>query len=117
MDAEEALRLVGLEDRMGHFPSQLSGGQQQRVAVARALAKRPQLLLCDEPTGALDHETSIRVLDLLQSVNQKTGTTIVLITHAGAIAELGHRVGVIVDGRMADIRTHEQPAKAEALRW
>jgi putative ABC transport system ATP-binding protein len=86
MDAAEALELVGLADRGDHFPSQLSGGQQQRVAVARALVKRPHLMLCDEPTGALDHDTSLVVLDLLRKLNRETGTTLVIITRCPGLA-------------------------------
>jgi putative ABC transport system ATP-binding protein len=117
MDPREALDLVGLSDRLGHFPSQLSGGQQQRVAVARALAKRPMLMLCDEPTGALDHDTSIQVLDLLQDLNRKTETTVVMITHAAPIAELADRVATIILGRIGDLRRNEPPARAAELRW
>ena len=103
MDPGEALDLVGLGDRMGHFPSQLSGGQQQRVAIARALAKRPGLLLCDEPTGALDHDTSAVILDLLRTVNQETGTTLVMITHNPENAHVTDRTAVIADGRIASL--------------
>ena len=100
MDPAEALNLVGLAERREHFPSQLSGGQQQRVAIARALVKRPSLMLCDEPTGALDHETSQVVLDLLQKLNRETETTLVVITHNPQIAPMADRTVSIVDGRI-----------------
>ena len=117
MDPAEALNLVGLGDRLDHFPSQLSGGQQQRVAIARALAKQPKLMLCDEPTGALDHDTSVRVLELIQEINHKTGTTVVMITHASAIAQMAHRTAVITDGRIADVNIIENPKTARELSW
>ncbi len=98
MDAEEALKKVGLGDRVGHFPAQLSGGQQQRVAIARALAKKPRLMLCDEPTGALDHETSIVVLNLLQNLNHDLGTMIVMITHAPPVSQIANRIEPLVTG-------------------
>ena len=98
MNPLEALKRVGLEDRAGHFPSQLSGGEQQRVSIARALAGNPRLLLCDEPTGALDLETSRQVLGLLLHLNQTLGKTIVLITHNSAIAQIGNRIALIRDG-------------------
>lgn len=117
MDPAEALDLVGLGDRLDHFPSQLSGGQQQRVAIARALAKQPRLMLCDEPTGALDHDTSIRVLELLQDINQKTGTTVVMITHAPPIAQMANRAAFITDGRISDVKIIENPKAARELTW
>ncbi len=117
MDPAEALTLVGLGDRMDHFPSQLSGGQQQRVAIARALAKRPQLMLCDEPTGALDHDTSVMVLDMLRDINRKTGTTIVMITHAPQISQMADRTAVIYDGKISDILCVENPVEAGDLEW
>ncbi len=107
MDPEEALKLVGLADRKEHFPSQLSGGQQQRIAIARALVKRPALLLCDEPTGALDHDTSIVVLDLLQNLNSETETTLVVITHNPEIAPLADRTVSIVDGLIQGVNENE----------
>ncbi|MFC1765294.1 ABC transporter ATP-binding protein [Planctomycetota bacterium] len=107
MDPAEALDLVGLGDRIEHFPAQLSGGQQQRVAIARALAKRPGLLLCDEPTGALDHETSGVILELLRKVNQETGTTLVMITHNPENAHITDRTAVIANGCIQNLPSHE----------
>ncbi len=117
MDAAEALDLVGLGDRLDHFPSQLSGGQQQRVAIARALAKQPKLMLCDEPTGALDHDTSIRVLELIQDINKKTGTTVVMITHAPPIAQMADRTALIADGRISEMKVNDTPNIARELTW
>jgi putative ABC transport system ATP-binding protein len=109
---EEALALVGLEARMDHFPAELSGGEQQRVAVARAVAKRPDVLLCDEPTGALDSVTGIRVLQAIETVNRELGTTTLVITHNAPIADMADRVIALADGRIADMRTvpHRRPA-------
>lgn len=101
MQPEEALALVGLSDRMDHFPAQLSGGEQQRVAIARAIAKRPEVLLCDEPTGALDSATGILALDALNRANRETGTTTVIITHNASIAAMGDRVVTLSDGRIS----------------
>ena len=117
VDPLEALRLVGLEDRAGHFPSQLSGGEQQRVAIARALASNPKLLLCDEPTGALDIETSKQVLALLVDLNRQLGKTVVLITHSSAIAGIGHRVAHIRDGAIASVVVNESPTPIEEVTW
>ena len=117
MDPEEALDKVGLGDRINHFPSQLSGGQQQRVAIARALAKNPRLMLCDEPTGALDHETSILVLNLLRKLNKELGTTIIMITHAPPIAAMAQRVVYLGSGVIDRIQENEKPKKAEELDW
>ena len=117
MDAMEALGLVGLADRASHFPSQLSGGEQQRVAVARALASNPTLLLCDEPTGALDLETSREILGLLVELNERLAKTVVLITHNGAIASICHRVAIIRDGALTSVRVNEQPTPVEQVRW
>ncbi|MBX3172409.1 MAG: ABC transporter ATP-binding protein [Candidatus Eremiobacteraeota bacterium] len=112
MPAREALRLVGLEQRGQHFPSQLSGGQQQRVAIARALAGNPRLLLCDEPTGNLDSETSRQILELLQDVNQRLGKTVVMITHSLESARIGHRVAELKDGTITGVRAQEPVAAA-----
>jgi putative ABC transport system ATP-binding protein len=101
MAPEEALALVGLENRLEHFPAQLSGGEQQRVAIARAIAKRPQVLLCDEPTGALDSQTGIRVLTALDAINRELGTTVFIITHNAVIAEMADEVVRFADGRIA----------------
>ena len=117
MDAAEALELVGLGGRLDHFPAQLSGGEQQRVAVARAVAKRPDLLLCDEPTGALDFETGVRVLAALERVNRELGTTTVIITHNAPIAALGQRVITLADGRIARSQVNVERHTAEELRW
>ncbi|MBM4044242.1 MAG: ABC transporter ATP-binding protein [Planctomycetes bacterium] len=116
-DPMEMLRKVALEDRADHFPSQLSGGQQQRVSIARALASNPRMLLCDEPTGALDLETSKQVLGLLVSLNREMKKTIVIITHNSAIAEVGHRVAVIRDGAIRSIRVNDQPKSVEQVEW
>ena len=117
MRPEEALAMVGLEDRLDHFPAQLSGGQQQRVAIARAIAKRPSVLLCDEPTGALDSATGVRVLEALESINASLGTTTVVITHNADIARMADRVLHLGDGR---IQSEERPAQrvpARELHW
>ena len=115
MDPVEALKQVGLEDYMNHFPAELSGGQQQRVAIARALAKKPQLMLCDEPTGALDHDTSIVVLNLLQDLNKTLGTTIVMITHAPPIATMANRVIKIGKGIVQETHINPQPLTAQEI--
>ena len=107
MDPLEALEIVGLKNRANHFPSQMSGGEQQRVAIARALAKRPEVLLCDEPTGALDSETGIVVLNALLKVNEEFGTTTIIITHNAAIAELAHRVIHFADGIIHQVHLNE----------
>ena len=117
MDPEDALEKVGLGDRLNHFPAQLSGGQQQRVAIARALAKNPRLMLCDEPTGALDHSTSIIVLNLLQKLNQDLGTTIVMITHAPPISQIANRIIEIEDGVVKQAKVNSNPEKAEGINW
>ncbi len=108
MRPEEALALVGLGDRLNHFPSQLSGGEQQRVAIARAVAKRPDVLLCDEPTGALDYETGKLVLEVIAKINAELGTTAMVITHNAAIAGMADRVLRIANGRIAAV---ERPAR------
>ena len=113
----EALEAVNLGDRASHFPSQLSGGEQQRVAIARALAKRPEVLLCDEPTGALDSSTGIVVLKALQDVNKKYGTTTVIITHNASIANMADRVIYFGDGQVVDVKTNENPISPEEISW
>jgi putative ABC transport system ATP-binding protein len=117
MRPEEALALVGLEARMDHFPAQLSGGEQQRVAIARAIAKRPQVLLCDEPTGALDSKTGIRVIEALLGVNSRLGTTTVIITHNASIQDVADRVLSFADGRISGIRKNEKRRAAAELSW
>ena len=117
MDPAEALALVGLADRADHFPSQLSGGEQQRVSIARALAGNPAMLLCDEPTGALDLDTSREVLGMLLNLRRDLGKTICLITHNSAIASIGDRVAHIRDGTIYAIRTNETPTPAEQVDW
>lgn len=117
LDPMEALAMVGIADRADHFPSQLSGGQQQRVSIARAIVGNPRMLLCDEPTGALDLETSRQVLGLLTSLNRDLGKTIVLITHNGAIAGIGQRVATIRDGNIAAVRINEHPTPVERIQW
>ncbi len=114
---DEALALVGLGDRAGHFPAQLSGGEQQRVAVARAIAKRPAVLLCDEPTGALDSATGAAVLETIERVNAELGTTTVLITHNVSIAAMAGRVVALADGRIAEIRANPDRRPAREIRW
>jgi putative ABC transport system ATP-binding protein len=113
----EALAMVGLTERLDHFPAQLSGGEQQRVAIARAIAKRPVVMLCDEPTGALDSSTGIRVLDALEQVNNTMGTTTVIITHNVDIARMAHRVLYMADGRIVREQVNEQRIAARELHW
>ena len=117
MDPAQALGLVGLADRLHHFPAQLSGGEQQRVAIARAIAKRPDVLLCDEPTGALDSETGILVLEAVESIHRELGTTTVLITHNAVIAEMADRVLVLGDGRIQQERRNDHRRPARELSW
>jgi putative ABC transport system ATP-binding protein len=117
MRPEEALALVGLEDRLDHFPAQMSGGEQQRVAIARAVAKRPDVLLCDEPTGALDVATGQRVLAALAKINRDLGTTTLIITHNAAVAEMADRVLYLLDGRVARTSANRCRADAEAIAW
>jgi len=117
MDAGEALALVDMSERRDHYPAQLSGGEQQRVAIARAVAKRPEVLLCDEPTGALDYPTGKRVLAVLQRVNQELGTTTVVITHNAAIAALADRVIRISSGRIVDIQRNARKLTPEDIAW
>ena len=117
MPADEALRLVGLGERLTHFPAQLSGGEQQRVAIARAIAKRPTVLLCDEPTGALDVATGVRVLESLVRINETLGTTTLLITHNADIARIGDRVVRFADGRVRSDETNPQRVAPSELHW
>jgi putative ABC transport system ATP-binding protein len=117
MRPEEALRLVGLADRLDHFPSQLSGGEQQRVAIARAVAKRPDVLLCDEPTGALDISTGILVLQAIEQVNRELGTTTAVITHNAAVSAMADRVVSLSDGRIASERHNEHRLRPAELQW
>jgi putative ABC transport system ATP-binding protein len=117
LDAAEVLGLVGLGDRLDHFPGQLSGGEQQRVAIARAVAKRPSLLLCDEPTGALDSRTGIVVLEVIERVNSELGTATILITHNAPIAQMAHRVVTLADGRIAREQRPAQRLRARELSW
>jgi putative ABC transport system ATP-binding protein len=117
MGPSEALSLVGLTDRQEHFPAQLSGGEQQRVAIARAVAKRPEVLLCDEPTGALDSKTGTLVLEAIELVNRELGTTTALITHNSTIADMADRVVSFSDGRIADVRTNTRRRPARELEW
>ncbi|MBA2777603.1 ABC transporter ATP-binding protein [Billgrantia kenyensis] len=117
MPPEEALALVGLEHRLDHFPSQLSGGEQQRVAIARAVAKQPDVLLCDEPTGALDFRTGIRVLEVLEQVNRDTRTTVAIITHNEVIGEMADRIIRLRDGRVDQLQVNERRRKPQELRW
>jgi putative ABC transport system ATP-binding protein len=117
MPAEEALGLVGLSERMDHFPAQMSGGEQQRVAIARAIAKRPDVLLCDEPTGALDSRTGVRVLEALQGINDRFGTTTVVITHNAAIREMAHRVIRFADGRVAEVAVNATRLPPSEIVW
>ena len=117
MHPEEALELVGLESRRDHFPSQLSGGEQQRVAIARAIAKRPDVLLCDEPTGALDSKTGIRVIEALLNANVELGTTTLIITHNANIQEVADRVLFFADGQIARIQKNPTRRSAAELSW
>ncbi len=117
MDVAEALDLVGLAERMDHFPAQLSGGEQQRVAIARALAKNPDLLLCDEPTGALDFATGKRVLRMLVDLNRRLGKTIVVITHNSAIAPVADRVIRLRSGQVVEVHENPDPVPPEEITW
>ncbi|MBY5410871.1 ABC transporter ATP-binding protein [Rhizobium leguminosarum] len=117
MRPDEALALVGLEERMHHFPAQLSGGEQQRVAIARAIAKRPDVLLCDEPTGALDSKTGIRVIEALLSINARFGTTTLIITHNASIQNVADRVLFFTDGQISNVRKNQARRAAAELNW
>jgi putative ABC transport system ATP-binding protein len=117
LDAREVLTKVGLAERMSNFPAQLSGGEQQRVAIARALAKNPKLLLCDEPTGALDYQTGKAVLKLLQDTCNETGTTVVVITHNQALTAMADRVITVKSGRVAEVKCNQEKVDVETLEW
>ena len=117
LPALEALEIVGLKDRSSHFPSQMSGGEQQRVAIARAIAKRPDILLCDEPTGALDISTGIQVLEAIERVNREYGATTAIITHNAAISTIADRVISLADGRISRQRINETRAAASTIEW
>ena len=117
MKPEDALALVGLSGRLDHFPAQLSGGEQQRVAIARAVAKRPEILLCDEPTGALDSPTGIVVLEVIERVNAELATTSVIITHNVVIADMGSRVASFANGRITEVVENATRRRARELRW
>jgi putative ABC transport system ATP-binding protein len=117
MAPEEALRLVGLGERLDHFPSQMSGGEQQRVAIARSIAKRPEILLCDEPTGALDVTTGVLVLEAIARANRELGTTTAVITHNAAIAAMADRVITLSDGKIAAVRRNTRRAAPAELQW
>ena len=117
LSAKHVLVDVGLEDRMKNFPSQLSGGEQQRVSIARALAKNPKLLLCDEPTGALDYNTGKQILKLLQDMCRQKGMTVIVITHNLAIAPMADRVIKIKNGKVSSIKVNEKPVPVETIEW
>ena len=117
LDAEQVLKDVGLTERMKNFPSQLSGGEQQRVAIARALAKNPKLLLCDEPTGALDYQTGKAILQLLQDTGRRTGMTVVIITHNGALTDMADRVIRVKNGTVASVTLNENPQNIAEIEW
>lgn len=114
---EKALALVGLKDRANHFPAQLSGGEQQRVAIARAIAKQPDVLLCDEPTGALDHQTGITVLEAIDRVNRELGTTVAIITHNASVARMADRVFYFADGRIEREETFKKRLALGDIKW
>ena len=117
LEPADALKMVGLEDRQGHYPSQLSGGEQQRVAIARAIGKRPDVLLCDEPTGALDVKTGIVVLEAIARINQELGTLTAVITHNASIADMADRVVFLSDGRVAEIKVNVEKKRANEIVW
>ncbi|MEJ1998020.1 MAG: ABC transporter ATP-binding protein, partial [Maritimibacter sp.] len=117
MTPEEALARVGLDHRMDHFPAEMSGGEQQRVAIARAIAKKPEVLLCDEPTGALDSKTGVQVLEALDKINQDLGTTTVIITHNAGIRRMAHRVIHVADGNIANVEVNDKRITAAEIEW
>jgi len=117
MRPEEALERTGLPDRMDHFPAELSGGEQQRVAIARAIAKRPEVLLCDEPTGALDSKTGVKVLEALVDINDELGTATALITHNVGIQKIAHRVIILADGKVAEVKENDSRVVPAEVSW
>jgi putative ABC transport system ATP-binding protein len=117
MDPADALGLVGLDKRLDHFPAQMSGGEQQRVAIARAIAKRPQVMLCDEPTGALDSATGVVVLEALERINREIGTTTVIITHNAVVAEMADRVLHLSDGVISEVEVNEKKTSPRDMHW
>lgn len=117
IDTDEVMDAVGLGDRADHFPSQMSGGEQQRVAIARAVAKNPQILLCDEPTGALDFETGIQILKVLKDVNLKYGNTVILITHNSSISQMADKVIKMRSGKITEVSVNLNPIPAERIEW
>lgn len=117
IDTDEVMNAVGLGDRADHFPSQMSGGEQQRVAIARAVAKNPQILLCDEPTGALDFETGIQILRVLKDINTKYGNTVVLITHNSSISQMADKVIKMRSGKITEVSVNLNPIPAERIEW
>lgn len=117
LNPADALALVGLSNRINHFPAQLSGGEQQRIAIARAIAKQPDILLCDEPTGALDVQTGILVLEAIKNINQELGTTTAVITHNAVVGKMADRVIYISDGKISGIETNDTPCAASDLKW
>ncbi len=117
LDAAETLRAVGLGERLRNFPSQLSGGEQQRVAIARALAKNPKLLLCDEPTGALDYNTGKQILQLLEDTSRKSGMTVLIITHNSALTAMADRVITVRNGTVRDVKLNEAPVPISQIEW
>jgi putative ABC transport system ATP-binding protein len=117
LDIDDLIRTLGLENHQNKFPSQLSGGQQQRCAIARALIKNPKLLLCDEPIGALDYNTSKEILSLLEAINKKYGTTMIIVTHNTALKDMVHKVIHIKDGQISNININEELVPAEKIEW
>ncbi len=117
MSPDDALAMVNLSDRATHFPAQLSGGEQQRIAIARAIAKRPEVLLCDEPTGALDSKTGVLVLEALSAINKELGTTAAIITHNVGIREIANRVFYFKDGKIEDMQTNPHPISPSEVSW
>lgn len=117
MDPLDALRLVGLGERADHFPSQLSGGEQQRVAIARAIAKRPNILLCDEPTGALDYRTGVQVLEVIERINREFGTATAVITHNAPVAQMADRVVTLADGQIQSVKENSRKLSPKDISW